>query len=96
MTPILVFYSQFDSFEEWQALLSPLLPPNLRICQEQDIDDPDQVLYALAWKPPQGFFARYRNLRLLVNLGAGVDRWSAGTTYPTSPLPAYRTRTWAA
>jgi glyoxylate/hydroxypyruvate reductase len=25
------------------------------------------------WKPPQGFFAEMKNLRLIVNLGAGVD-----------------------
>ncbi|MBA1272912.1 2-hydroxyacid dehydrogenase [Stutzerimonas azotifigens] len=85
MTPTLVFYSQFDSFEEWRDLLAPLLP-HVRICQEQDVEDPDHVLYALAWKPPQGFFARYRNLQLLVNLGAGVDSLVGRDDLPSIPI----------
>jgi len=85
MTATLVFYSQFDSFEEWRALLAPLLP-NVRICQEQDVEDPDQVRYALAWKPPKGFFARYRNLQLLVNLGAGVDSLVGRDDLPSIPI----------
>jgi len=85
MTPTLVFHSEFDSFEQWQALLAPLLP-QMRICQEQDVGDPDSVLYALAWKPPQGFFARYRNLKLLVNLGAGVDQLVGRDDLPAIPI----------
>lgn len=85
MTPTLVFYSQFDSFEEWQALLAPLLP-GVRICQEQDVEDPQSVLYALAWKPPLGFFARYTNLQLLVNLGAGVDSLVGRDDLPNVPI----------
>ncbi|GGK06608.1 2-hydroxyacid dehydrogenase [Pseudomonas matsuisoli] len=85
MTPILVFYSQFDSFDEWRDLLAPLLP-GVHICQEQDVVDPDDVRYALAWKPPQGFFARYRSLELLVNLGAGVDSLVGRDDLPDIPI----------
>lgn len=85
MTATLVFHSEFDSFEQWQALLAPLLP-GVRICQEQGVDDPDSVRYALAWKPPQGFFARYRNLQLLVNLGAGVDQLVGRDDLPAIPI----------
>lgn len=85
MTPTLVFYSQFDSFEAWRNLLSPLLP-QVRIRQAADVDDADSVLYALAWKPPEGFFARYRNLKLLVNLGAGVDSLVGRNDLPAIPI----------
>jgi glyoxylate/hydroxypyruvate reductase A len=85
MTPTLVFYSQFDSFDEWQALLAPLLP-GVRICQAEDVDDPDSVLYVLAWKPPHGFFAPYRQLQLLVNLGAGVDSLVGRDDLPKVPI----------
>ncbi|HEX8541801.1 MAG TPA: glyoxylate/hydroxypyruvate reductase A [Pseudomonas sp.] len=85
MSTTLVFYSEFDSFEEWQALLAPLLP-GVRIRREHDVEDPDSVLYALAWKPPQGFFARYRNLQLLVNLGAGVDSLVGRDDLPAIPI----------
>lgn len=85
MTATLVFHSEFDSFEEWQALLAPLLP-GVRICREQEVDDADGVRYALTWKPPQGFFARYRNLKLLVNLGAGVDQLVGRDDLPAIPI----------
>ncbi|MGI4837857.1 MAG: 2-hydroxyacid dehydrogenase [Janthinobacterium lividum] len=85
MTSTLVFYSQFDSFEEWRDLLAPQLP-GVHICQEQDIDDPDNVHYVLGWKPPQGFFARFRNLKLLVNLGAGVDQLVGRDDLPKVPI----------
>lgn len=47
---------------------------------------PDEVHYALAWKPPRGFFAPYRNLRLLVNLGAGVDSLVGRNDLPDIPI----------
>lgn len=85
MTSTLVFHSQFDSFEEWQGLLAPLLP-GVHICQDEDVADPDSVHYVLAWKPPQDFFARFRNLRLLVNLGAGVDALVGRDDLPAVPI----------
>jgi glyoxylate/hydroxypyruvate reductase A len=85
MTSTLVFYSQFDSFDEWRDLLAPQLP-GVHICQEHDIEDPDSVHYVLGWKPPQGFFARFRNLKLLVNLGAGVDQLVGRDDLPNVPI----------
>lgn len=74
----LVFYSEFDSFEEWSALLAPRLP-GVTICRAETVQNPDEVHYALAWKPPHGFFAPYRHLKLLVNLGAGSIHWWGAT-----------------
>ncbi|WP_057951045.1 MULTISPECIES: 2-hydroxyacid dehydrogenase [Klebsiella] len=81
----LVFYSEFDSFEEWSALLAPYLP-GVTICRAETVQKPDEVHYALAWKPPRGFFAPYRNLRLLVNLGAGVDSLAGRNDLPDIPI----------
>lgn len=81
----LVFYSEFDSFDEWSALLAPHLP-DVTICRAETVQDPDDVHYALAWKPPQGFFAPYRHLRLLVNLGAGVDSLVGRDDLPEIPI----------
>ena len=68
----LVFYSDFDDFAVWkQALLAHL--PSLKILHSSDIGDPAEIDYALVWKPPEGFFDRMTKLRLIVNLGAGVD-----------------------
>ena len=81
----LVFYSEFDSFEEWSALLAPYLP-GVTICRAETVQKPDEVHYALAWKPPRGFLAPYRNLRLLVNLGAGVDSLVGRNDLPDIPI----------
>ena len=81
----LVFYSEFDSFEEWSALLAPYLP-GVTICRAETVQKPDEVHYALAWKPPRGFFAPYGNLRLLVNLGAGVDSLVGRDDLPDIPI----------
>lgn len=81
----LVFYSEFDSFEEWSTLLSARIP-GVTICRAEDVDNVDNVHYALAWKPPYGFFAPYRNLKLLVNLGAGVDSLVGRDDLPSIPI----------
>ncbi|MFW0765979.1 2-hydroxyacid dehydrogenase [Trabulsiella odontotermitis] len=81
----LVFYSEFDSFDEWSALLAPYLP-GVTICRAEMVQKTDEVHYALAWKPPRGFFAPYRNLKLLVNLGAGVDSLVGRDDLPDIPI----------
>jgi len=81
----LVFYSEFDSFDEWSALLAPYLP-GVTICRAETVQKPDDVHYALAWQPPGGFFAPYRNLKLLVNLGAGVDSLVGRDDLPDIPI----------
>ncbi|WP_063582049.1 2-hydroxyacid dehydrogenase [Achromobacter ruhlandii] len=68
----LVFYSEFDDFATWRRALQARLPA-LRILHSSEVGDPAGIHYALAWKPPAGFFARMPNLRLIINLGAGVD-----------------------
>jgi glyoxylate/hydroxypyruvate reductase A len=66
------FYSDFDDFETWKKALQAQLP-DLRIVHASAIGDPADIHYALVWKPPAGFFDRMANLRMIVNLGAGVD-----------------------
>ena len=57
--------------------------------------DPAEVHYAAVWKPRPGELAAFPNLRVIFNLGAGVDalmadrscpmcRWYASRS-PTSP-----------
>jgi len=50
------------------------------------ISDPDDVHYAAVWKPPAGVLAAFRNLRVIFNLGAGVDALMADPTLPTVPV----------
>ncbi|HEY0295575.1 MAG TPA: glyoxylate/hydroxypyruvate reductase A [Bordetella sp.] len=68
----LVFYSAFDDFGTWKRALQAQAPA-LRVLHWQEADDPQAVDYALVWKPPEGFFRGMTRLKLIVNLGAGVD-----------------------
>lgn len=72
MTGTLVFYSEFDDFDQWKRLLQ-LEVPALDVQQASAVTAPEKVRYALVWKPPEHFFQRWPNLELVINLGAGVD-----------------------
>ena len=48
--------------------------------------DPAEVHYAAVWKPVPGELARFPNLRMIFNLGAGVDALMADKTLPSVPL----------
>jgi len=47
---------------------------------------PDQVHYAAVWKPAPGELACFPSLRVIFNLGAGVDALMADTSLPKVPL----------
>jgi glyoxylate/hydroxypyruvate reductase A len=48
--------------------------------------DPREVHYAAVWKPPQGALSAFPHLRVIFNLGAGVDALMADTSLPKVPL----------
>src|SRR3954454_11789358 len=48
--------------------------------------DPAEIRYAAVWKPAQGELAAFPNLRVIFNLGAGVDALMADSTLPKVPL----------
>ncbi|RQM44175.1 glyoxylate/hydroxypyruvate reductase A [Paraburkholderia bannensis] len=77
----LVFYSEFDDFDTWKRALQAQLP-NLRVLRADDIADPDEIDFALVWKPPAGFFARMTRLKLIVILGAGADSLASRDDLP--------------
>ena len=68
----LVFTSPVDDARAWRDALAAELP-DLDFRVDPEIGDPADIRYALAWLPPKGFFARFPNLQLVTNLGAGVD-----------------------
>jgi glyoxylate/hydroxypyruvate reductase A len=49
-------------------------------------NSPDEVHYAAVWKPVPGELAAFPNLRVIFNLGAGVDALMADSSLPTVPL----------
>jgi glyoxylate/hydroxypyruvate reductase len=48
--------------------------------------DAAEVHYAAVWKPRPGELAAFANLRVIFNLGAGVDALMADASLPTVPL----------
>jgi glyoxylate/hydroxypyruvate reductase len=48
--------------------------------------DPAEVHYAAVWKPKPGELAAFPNLRVIFNLGAGVDALMADRSLPDVPL----------
>ncbi len=81
----LIFYSEFDDPEAWKKTLASELP-DLEFHTDPKTVDPDKVHYALTWKPPTGFFARFPNLKLVTNLGAGVDSLVGRSDLPDVPI----------
>ncbi|MDQ7954794.1 MAG: glyoxylate/hydroxypyruvate reductase A [Pseudomonadota bacterium] len=77
----LVFYSEFDDFDTWKHALQAQLPA-LQVVHSSAVARPQDVHYAMAWKPPVGFFQQMPNLRLIINLGAGVDALVARDDLP--------------
>ncbi len=48
--------------------------------------DPAEVRYAAVWKPRPGELAAFANLRVIFNLGAGVDALIADASLPNVPI----------
>lgn len=82
---VMAFFSAVDTFSDWQEVLARAAP-EVELRREEDIDDPAAVVAALVWKPPAGFFQRFPNLRLVVNLGAGVDALVGRSDLPDVPI----------
>ncbi|MBS0529641.1 MAG: glyoxylate/hydroxypyruvate reductase A, partial [Proteobacteria bacterium] len=65
----------------------------LKVCADRpvallpdDVVDPKDVHYAAVWKPRPGALAAFPNLRVIFNLGAGVDALVVDRSLPNVPL----------
>jgi glyoxylate/hydroxypyruvate reductase A len=74
------------SAERWKARFDA-------VCADRDVmqmpdptADPGRVHYAAVWKPAPGELAAFPNLRVIFNLGAGVDALMADRSLPPVPL----------
>ena len=68
----LIFYSEYDDPQDWGRHLRDAIP-GLDFRVWPDVGDPGQVEAAIVWKAPEGELRKYPNLKLIINLGAGVD-----------------------
>jgi glyoxylate/hydroxypyruvate reductase A len=72
--------------ERWKARFDEVCPDR-RVLQFPAADiDPAEVHYAAVWKPVPGELAGFPNLRVIFNLGAGVDALMADASLPNVPL----------
>ncbi len=59
----------------WRRVLKEALPDMPFWDGEEAVPDPDAVRYLACWQLPEGAIERYRNLELLISVGAGVDQF---------------------
>lgn len=79
--PGLVFISNYDDPVAWKAALQDAWP-DLRVDIWPDVADTCDIDFALVWKPPKGVLRKFHKLKLIVNLGAGIDAIAADETLP--------------
>ncbi len=80
-----LFYSAVDDPEPWRTALKAELP-EAAFHVFPHLPDPAAVTVAIVWSPPEGFFAPFTNLRLVVNLGVGVDALVGRRDLPDVPI----------
>ncbi|GAB4189973.1 MAG: glyoxylate/hydroxypyruvate reductase A [Thalassobaculales bacterium] len=67
-----LFKSTWDSAARWRAELSRFIPDiDIRVWPEYG--EPDDITFAVVWGMPPGEFPKFRRLRGIASLGAGVD-----------------------
>jgi glyoxylate/hydroxypyruvate reductase A len=74
------------SAERWKARFDVVCRDRRVLQTPGAIFDPAEVHYAAVWKPVPGELAAFPNLKVIFNLGAGVDALMADRSLPNVPL----------
>src|SRR6202171_3001586 len=72
--------------ERWKSRFDDLCGGRRVVLLPDAPYDPADIHYAAVWKPVQGELASFPNLRVIFNLGAGVDALMADSSLPKVPL----------
>ena len=72
--------------ERWKSRFDDVCKDRRVLLLPDAAFDPAEVHYAAVWKPAQGELAAFPNLRVIFNLGAGVDALMADSSLPKVPL----------
>lgn len=81
----IVFISTSDDPHEWATLLQPHVP-GLKLHPWPTIPDPALIEAALVWRPPAGVLNQFPHLKLIQNLGMGVDYLFEDPHLPAVPV----------
>lgn len=60
---------------QWQALFADKAP-SLPFRLWPQAGDPEEIIYLVAWEPPDNFTERFPNLQVVFSVGAGVDQFN--------------------
>jgi glyoxylate/hydroxypyruvate reductase len=87
-TLALLIYGRTDNWstECWKIRFDDVCRDRRVVMLPDAALDPAEVHYAAVWKPAPGALAALPNLRVIFNLGAGVDALMADATLPDIPL----------
>lgn len=78
---VVLFFSEIDDPAPWRAALARALPDiDFRVWPE--VGRPEEIDYALVWKPTSGMLASLPRLKAILSLGAGVDHLFEDTQLP--------------
>ena len=72
--------------QRWKNRFDDFCPDRRVLLLPNASFDPAEVHYAAVWKPHPGELAAFPNLRVIFNLGAGVDALMADGSLPDVPL----------
>ncbi|MDP1866806.1 MAG: glyoxylate/hydroxypyruvate reductase A [Bradyrhizobium sp.] len=72
--------------ERWKSRFDDVCGDRRVLLLPDPAFDPAEVHYAAVWKPAPGELAGFANLRVIFNLGAGVDALMADSSLPEVPL----------
>jgi glyoxylate/hydroxypyruvate reductase A len=72
--------------ERWKGRFDDVCHDRRVIMPPDNSFDPADIQYAAVWKPAPGELAAFPNLRVIFNLGAGVDALMADSSLPKVPL----------
>lgn len=84
----LLFKSDIDRGDSWRRVLLEL-EPGLDLREWPEIGDPNDIEYALVWKPPPGELKGYPNLKAIFSIGAGIDHLASDPELPKN-VPVVR------
>jgi glyoxylate/hydroxypyruvate reductase len=74
------------SAERWKRRFEEACGDRRVLLLPEPAFDPAEIHYAAVWKPAPGELASFPNLRVIFNLGAGVDAVMADVSLPKVPL----------
>lgn len=77
----LLFKSDIDRGDAWRRELLRL-DPQLDLREWPEVGAPEDIEYALVWRPPKGELKTYPNLKVIFSIGAGIDHLSSDPELP--------------